>query len=328
MKNIGLVALALLSVSAHGDPFAGLLSDDFEGASYTQGVALPSPPWSSVVGNVASEVVVVDGGNQAARLSSQIPLTQSTGGWWQISGYPTPDCGSIGISFDARVDDNGPDDSGAINLGVLAGSDIFTLSLQRTPAGTADLIANLTGTDAAVSDVLLASGLSYGLWHSIKASTTAGVPGWHIMLNGELLGIQPQTQRGPFVAVDNFIVLARTFGGAAGTGTEGFLDNIVLGHSDADGDGFMDCMDTCVNVVDPNQRDTDGDGIGNLCDPDLNNDCVVNFTDLSSMASLFLSDNENADLDGDGVVNFLDFHIMKSFFFGAPGPSGAGNICE
>ena len=330
MKNIWLVTLVLLSVSAHGEPFAGLLSDDFEGASYTQGVPLPSPPWSPVVGNVASEVVVVDGGNQAARLSSQTPLNQNNGGWWQISDYPAPECRSVEISFDARVDDNGLDDSGAISLGALtADGKFFSLSLKRTPAGTANLVANLTGTDAAVSDVLLASDLSYGSWHSIKAGTTASVPGWRITLNGELLGIQPQTQRGPFNTVDEFIVLGRTFGGAAGTGTEGFLDNIVLRPSDADadGDGIMDCMDNCLAVTNVNQLDTNGDGFGNRCDADFNNDCVVNVVDLGVLRADFFSNGPDTDLNGDGVVNVIDLGMLRSMFFAAPGPSGI-TTCE
>ncbi len=35
------------------------------------------------------------------------------------------------------------------------------------------------------------------------------------------------------------------------------------------------------------QRDTDGDGFGNFCDPDLNNNRIVNFMDFSHVRSLF-----------------------------------------
>jgi hypothetical protein len=89
---------------------------------------------------------------------------------------------------------------------------------------------------------------------------------------------------------------------------------------DADGDTVVDDADNCVDVPNEDQRDSNGDGYGNLCDPDLNGDEIVNFIDLGMMKSVFFGGDANADLNGDGVVNFLDLGIMKSYFFGSPGP--------
>ncbi|MDF1554947.1 MAG: right-handed parallel beta-helix repeat-containing protein, partial [Deferrisomatales bacterium] len=100
---------------------------------------------------------------------------------------------------------------------------------------------------------------------------------------------------------------------------------------DADADGVADGLDNCVMA--PNgplipdaggniQRDTDGDGYGNRCDPDFNNDGGVNFADLAYMKSVFLSGDPDADVNGDGGVNFGDLAILKSMFLGPPGPSG------
>ena len=75
-------------------------------------------------------------------------------------------------------------------------------------------------------------------------------------------------------------------------------------------------------LVNPDQRDTDADGYGNLCDGDLNNNGVVNFVDLGLMKSVFLSADPDADLNGSGVVNFVDLGLLKGQFLGAPGPSG------
>nr|WP_304440680.1 dockerin type I domain-containing protein [Thiohalobacter thiocyanaticus] len=69
------------------------------------------------------------------------------------------------------------------------------------------------------------------------------------------------------------------------------------------------------------QRDTDGDGYGNRCDADFNNDGAVNFSDLAYLKSAFFSTDPHADLNGDGAVNFADLAILKSFFFSTPGPS-------
>jgi hypothetical protein len=38
--------------------------------------------------------------------------------------------------------------------------------------------------------------------------------------------------------------------------------------SDADGDGVLDSVDNCPLIVNPGQFDTDGDGVGNVCDDD------------------------------------------------------------
>ncbi len=92
---------------------------------------------------------------------------------------------------------------------------------------------------------------------------------------------------------------------------------------DADADGIDDTLDNCAGVANPTQRDTDGDGFGNYCDPDLNNDGRVNFLDLESMQAVFFAtDDPDSDLNGDGITNFDDLNILKAYFFGAPGPSG------
>lgn len=102
----------------------------------------------------------------------------------------------------------------------------------------------------------------------------------------------------------------------------------ILPAADGDGDGLPDGADNCTLAANADQRDTDGDGIGNLCDPDLNNDCLVNFTDLAAMKSVFFSADPDADLNGDGAVNFGDVGILKAFFFAAPGPSGLPDPCD
>jgi hypothetical protein len=91
--------------------------------------------------------------------------------------------------------------------------------------------------------------------------------------------------------------------------------------NDADGDGVLDHLDNAINVANPDQRDTDGDGYGNIVDPDFNNDGIVNFADLANLRQNFFSNDANADLDGSGSVNFADLAILKSLFFKPPGTS-------
>ncbi|MFK8015002.1 MAG: NF038122 family metalloprotease [Gammaproteobacteria bacterium] len=91
---------------------------------------------------------------------------------------------------------------------------------------------------------------------------------------------------------------------------------------DSDEDGVLDSADNCTDEPNADQRDTNGDGYGNVCDADLNNDGVINVVDLGRMRSVFFDNDPDADLNGDGVVNVIDLGRLRGSFFGAPGPSG------
>ena len=91
---------------------------------------------------------------------------------------------------------------------------------------------------------------------------------------------------------------------------------------DSDDDGVDDPADNCTLVANPDQRDTNGDRYGNACDPDLNNDLIVNFGDLGIMKAVMFTRNADADFDGNNIVTFADLGVMKTGFFAPPGPSG------
>lgn len=91
--------------------------------------------------------------------------------------------------------------------------------------------------------------------------------------------------------------------------------------TDADSDIVADSVDNCTLAPNADQRDTDDDGYGNACDPDFNNDGIVNATDLAFFKPRFFTSDPDADLTGDGIVNAADLAILKTFFFKPPGPS-------
>ncbi len=89
-----------------------------------------------------------------------------------------------------------------------------------------------------------------------------------------------------------------------------------------DNDGIADSMDNCSIVPNSAQRDTDSDGYGNMCDPDLNNDGSVQILDLAYMRSVYGITDADADLDGSGIVDQPDSDILRAMMYGPPGPSG------
>jgi hypothetical protein len=91
---------------------------------------------------------------------------------------------------------------------------------------------------------------------------------------------------------------------------------------DSDADKILDTMDNCTQVANLIQRDTDSDGYGNMCDPDFDNNLIVNASDLAFFKTKFFTADVDADLNGDNVVNAADLAILKTMFFKPPGPSG------
>lgn len=99
---------------------------------------------------------------------------------------------------------------------------------------------------------------------------------------------------------------------------------------DSDGDGESDATDNCTEVGNANQRDTNGDGYGNLCDPDLDNDGTVGAADFVIFRSAYGTRlgaqgyNPDADLNGDAVVDVADLGILRAYYGRPPGPSAVG----
>ncbi len=106
-------------------------------------------------------------------------------------------------------------------------------------------------------------------------------------------------------------------------------------RDDRDNDGIQNADDNCLDVANPDQRDSNGDGIGNRCDPDVNNDGRVDTSwgriypvdergDLESIALTARNGpfDPDHDLDGDGVVDGRDLALAQLWLFRRPGPSG------
>jgi hypothetical protein len=124
-----------------------------------------------------------------------------------------------------------------------------------------------------------------------------------------------------------------------------FSDAYVFG--DADNDGHPAAIDNCPDQPNPDQTDTDADGMGDVCDPcpthfnplpeyvraDVDRDCDVDGVDFSAFASCYNGAGkpprtlgcppENAkafDYIKDGDIDGIDFAIFATCFNGAGKP--------
>ena len=111
-----------------------------------------------------------------------------------------------------------------------------------------------------------------------------------------------------------------------------------LDDTDTDGDGIDNYIDNCILTPNPDQLDTDGDGIGDVCDDDDDNDGVLDVDDncpLVANTDQLDSDEDgvgdvcDVDSDDDGILDIEDNCILT------PNPDqldtdrdGIGNICD
>lgn len=102
-------------------------------------------------------------------------------------------------------------------------------------------------------------------------------------------------------------------------------------EGDFDADGIEDGLDNCVEASNPPQTDSDGDGFGNACDADYDNDGIVRTADFLAFGRNFAKTalapdfNPIFDADDDGRVGGSDYLLFGRQFGGPPGPAGSGS---
>ncbi len=91
---------------------------------------------------------------------------------------------------------------------------------------------------------------------------------------------------------------------------------------DADNDLVTDSLDNCTLVANADQADNDGDGFGNRCDTDLNNDGLTDFGDLLIFGQYLGQVGPLTDFNADGLTDFGDLMIFFQHLGQPAGPSG------
>jgi hypothetical protein len=103
-------------------------------------------------------------------------------------------------------------------------------------------------------------------------------------------------------------------------------------RKDSDGDGISDIEDNCIYVYNPNQKDTNSDGYGLVCDPDVDNDGNTIENDAKICSDAYGTHpgdpkwNPDCDLNGDEIIDIKDLFIINDNIGMPPGPSYGSNV--
>jgi hypothetical protein len=249
------------------------------------------------------------------------------------AGSSTPGGGTLGYAWDLDLDGQFDDATGAAIQHTFDAAFAGQVGLRVTnAAGFADVdyapiavsAANrppvITGFAPAATSVLASA--TSAVDFSVTANDPDGDPlavTW--TLDGSVVSTANAWQYVPSVGASGAHIVKVSVSDGNPASPDALQTWVVTIEADTDGDGVGDSSDNCTLVANPDQRDTNGDGYGNLCDADLDNSGVVSAADYLLLRARLNTADPDADLNGDGVVSAADYLILRARLNQPPGPS-------
>lgn len=148
-------------------------------------------------------------------------------------------------------------------------------------------------------DSAYGDGSSYGIF--VRRFDAVGVPVGGVFLANTYT---TDAQLYPSVAFDSagrFVIVWQSYG-QDGPDWGIYAKRFAAPAPDADGDGVRDASDNCRSTANAAQTDTDGDGLGDVCDADDDNDSVADASDNCPLTA----NAAQTDGDGDGLGDVCD----------------------
>jgi len=81
---------------------------------------------------------------------------------------------------------------------------------------------------------------------------------------------------------------------------------LIVSLLDSDADSIADYNDNCVDLANTDQLNSDGDGLGNVCDDDDDNDTIPDVVELANNLDPLDAEDADLDSDGDGDINSVE----------------------
>ena len=231
------------------------------------------------------------------------------------------------------------------NSGILYGDPLYSpVAVRLNPVNSTDTLSGavdlygsaVNGRDPdqalAIYNVFVCPGDDFFICDQTPGAwQRAGINGWAWGgLENALLGTLDTATMEPGDYVLRLAVNSININGGGRVLNDYYPVRIV---ADQDGDGVNDAMDNCTLIANPDQRDTDVDGYGNICDADLNNDGRVTLSDYSLFQSIYYEPApgvepftlaDHADFDNNGIVSLGDYQLLRKLMGSVPGPSCCG----
>jgi hypothetical protein len=210
---------------------------------------------------------------------------------------------------------------------VVSGNELYAIDLLGTVQWTAALneFVGLPDVDPTKSVVIMPTTDMSTSPLALKAvSAENGSPLWRVEFPADDSGLDQAISSGVAFSANGDTAYVMTFVSGVNRTYLNAVDTSVSagpGLTDTDNDTVLDHLDNCTLIENTDQRDTDNDGYGNACDPDFDNNLIVNASDLAYIKSASFTPDPDADLTGDGIVNAADLAALKIFYFKPPGPS-------
>lgn len=146
---------------------------------------------------------------------------------------------------------------------------------------------------------------------AIVGGLVSVTPGEQIVVEFDNTGTVPELAVGPYVVgitmnrldaptASYTLTVAAT---PPATSTPPAPPPILSPVPDADGDGVLDADDNCQAVANPTQLDTDGDDLGNACDPDDDGDGMSDAFETEHGLDPLDASDATRDDDGDSLIN-------------------------
>jgi len=336
----GLISFRANSVSADGTFVGGYAYSARTDPAYTGneafrwsasdgaeplGVIAGAPAFGSTGSFLSADGSVVAGASRSPDSGSEAFRWTSAGGMVGLGDLP-------GGTFRSRAYGISPDGNTVVGSATGAGG---AEAFRWTQATGMQGLGNLPGlTDCQALDASSGGQIIVGICAPFGASTafiwtaaggmqelrgylvargTTGLNGWTRLYSAEALSSDGQWIVGAGENPDGR--------------TEAFRVRVTAPPSDTDGDGVADPVDNCTFRANPSQCDSDGDGHGNHCDGDLNNNGFTNAQDTTlfrqQLGQPSVAPTYNyADLNCNGFVNAQDTTLFRSLLGSPPGPAG------